>query len=47
MDGSVVTNARFDVGLSGGNEVSMRMNSQGAEWRRLTGAIRQFYCYST
>ncbi|MBL0288205.1 MAG: protein translocase subunit SecDF [Bacteroidetes bacterium] len=38
MDGSVVTNARFDVGLSG-NEVSMRMNSQGAdEWRRLTGA---------
>lgn len=39
MDGSVVTNARFDVGSLGKNEVSMRMNSQGAdEWRKLTGA---------
>lgn len=39
LDGSVVTNAKYDLGQYGKNEVSLRMNAQGAdEWRRLTAA---------
>lgn len=38
MDGSVITDARQDFSATGGNEISMTMNSEGArEWKRITG----------
>lgn len=37
LDGSVITDARPDVSQTGGNEVTMRMNSLGAtKWKDLT-----------
>ena len=38
MDGSVITDARQDFSQTGGNEISMTMNTEGArEWKRITG----------
>lgn len=38
LDGGVVTDARQDFSNSGGNEISMTMNNEGArEWKRITG----------
>ena len=38
LDGSVITDARQDFSTTGGNEISMTMNNEGArEWKRITG----------
>ena len=38
LDGSVITDARQDFSNTGGNEISMTMNNEGArEWKRITG----------
>jgi SecD/SecF fusion protein len=38
LDGSVVVDARKDVGMAGGNEITMQMNSDGArKWKNITG----------
>lgn len=38
LDGGVITDARQDYSQTGGNEISMTMNSEGArEWKRITG----------
>ncbi|MCQ2273397.1 MAG: protein translocase subunit SecDF [Bacteroidales bacterium] len=38
LDGGVITDARQDFSQSGGNEISMTMNNEGArEWKRITG----------
>ncbi len=38
MDGSVISDARQDFSATGGNEISMTMNADGArEWKRITG----------
>ena len=38
LDGGVITDARQDYNQTGGNEISMTMNSEGArEWKRITG----------
>ncbi len=38
LDGGVITDARQDFSQSGGNEISMTMNNEGArDWKRITG----------
>lgn len=38
LDGGVITDARQDFSQTGGNEISMTMNSEGArDWKRITG----------
>ena len=38
LDGGVITDARQDFSQTGGNEISMTMNNEGArEWKRITG----------
>lgn len=38
LDGSVITDASQDFSQSGGNEISMTMNAEGANsWKRITG----------